>query len=279
MLLSLSFFQTVISTFKKRTSPQRAWKSDNSFEWRHTRLSESSRFGKRKRQPTVDSETLFKHVSQQNHLLLNLFALNFLRQQYSFDLCQSSLSTPSDSCIQEDSSYVAIHGVLPGTSTSIANTVAKSLIPNNISYQHCELLTVAGVNRSTDHLGRKTRNGCDEASSFTESIATSSNLRYQYFTKSVTSSSGNNRLNFAENDNIVQQKFKNRIWKPYSGQIYNGVKNWLTIGQTNALHQSSFSVAPFSHYEGGSVLGKSQINSRIPVLITRFPIAVISYCC
>ncbi|OZC10376.1 hypothetical protein X798_02683 [Onchocerca flexuosa] len=251
-----------ISTFKKRTSPQRAWKSDNISERRYTSLSESSKFGKRKRQSDVDSEMLFKHVSQQNHLSLNLFALNFLRQQYSLDLCQFSSLTPNCSCVQEDPSYLSSHAVIPGTSL-VTKTVAESLIPyspvadnpDNIPYQGCELSTVAGVNHSTDNLSGKSKNDFEKALSFMQSVAANNSSRYQYQTESKKKR--NNRINFVENNGIMQQKFKNRIWNSCYEEIYNDNKNWMMISQTDTL--------PFSHYEGDNV----HSNSKIPTLITR----------
>ncbi|CAG9536278.1 unnamed protein product [Cercopithifilaria johnstoni] len=212
---------------------------------------------------------LFKHVSQQNHLALNLFALNFLRQQCSLDLCQSSLSTPSGSCIQEDSSYAASHAIISGTSTITVNTVAKFFICNNIPYQHCKLSTVVGINHNTDHLGRKSKIGFEEGSSFTQRIATNSNLQYQYLSERVTGSSRNNRLNFDENDHVVLQKFKDQVWNPYFKQIYGDAKNWMTINQSDTSRQSSVSVTPVSCYEGNSVDGKSYSSSKIPVMIMR----------
>ncbi|VDO39422.1 unnamed protein product, partial [Onchocerca flexuosa] len=251
-----------ISTFKKRTSPQRAWKSDNISERRYTSLSESSKFGKRKRQSDVDSEMLFKHVSQQNHLSLNLFALNFLRQQYSLDLCQFSSLTPNCSCVQEDPSYLSSHAVIPGTSL-VTKTVAESLIPyspvadnpDNIPYQGCELSTVAEVNHSTDNLSGKSKNDFEKALSFMQSVAANNSSRYQYQTESKKKR--NNRINFVENNGIMQQKFKNRIWNSCYEEIYNDNKNWMMISQTDTL--------PFSHYEGDNV----HSNSKIPTLITR----------
>ncbi|VBB25406.1 unnamed protein product [Acanthocheilonema viteae] len=214
-------------------------------------------------------ETLFKHVSQQNHLALNLFALNFLRQQYSLNLYQSSLSTPSISCIQEDSSHATRHAVIPRTSIITPNTVAKSYIYNNIPYQHCKLSTVVGINHSTDHLSRKSKSGFEEGLLFTQSINTSSDLQYEYLTDNVVGCSRNNRLNFAGNDDVTQQKLKNQVWNPCFEQIYGDVKNWMKINQSDTLHQSSFSVTHLSHYEGNNVRGKSHSNSKIPVLITR----------
>ncbi|KAK6110788.1 Kinesin motor domain family protein [Brugia pahangi] len=263
-----SFFKsTIINTFKKCTSPQRTWKSGNNFEQLHT---ENWRFGKRERQPTVDSGTLFKKVLQQNHLALNLFASNFLRQQYSqIDLCHSSLSTPNSSFVQKDS-YAASCTVVPETSIIIANTVAKRSIhysslpnvPRSIPYQHDKLSIVVGISQGTDYLSRKTRTGFEKASLFADIIVTDSNLLHQNLTENVTGSSRNNRLNFNKNDSIVQSKFKNQIWNSCYQQIYGDVKKWMIMDQTDTLY-----VMPFS-YEGGTVRGKRH-NSRIPILNTR----------
>uniref|UniRef100_A0A1I8EPB8 Kinesin motor domain-containing protein n=1 Tax=Wuchereria bancrofti TaxID=6293 RepID=A0A1I8EPB8_WUCBA len=233
----------------------------------YTRLSESWSFDKRKRQPTVDSGTLFKQVSQQNHLALNLFALNFLRQQYShIDLCHSSLSTINSSFVQKDS-YAASCTVVPETSIMIANTVAKPSIrysslpniPRSIPYQHCELSTIVGISHDTDYLSRKTRT---ESIIFADIIVTDSNSLHQDLTESVTGDSRNNRLNFNKNDSVVQSKFKNRIWNSCYEQIYDDIKNWMMMDQTDTLYVKRFS------YEGGIVRGKRH-NSRIPVLNTR----------
>uniref|UniRef100_A0A0R3RYN0 Kinesin motor domain-containing protein n=1 Tax=Elaeophora elaphi TaxID=1147741 RepID=A0A0R3RYN0_9BILA len=258
-----SRFPSLISTFKKRTSPQRAWKSDNNLECRYTRLSQSSRFGKSESQSTVDSKTLFKHALQQNHLALNLFALNFLRQRYSLDLCNSSLST-NDSFVQEDSSYFPVHSVNPGISTVTSYTVTKSFTSDPAPYQHRRLSTFAGVNHTNDHLNGKSKNGVEGGSSFTQSIVTRSSLRYQDLIENASRSSRNNRLNFIKNDSVMQRNFKNRIWNPCYEEIYSNIKNWMTIDQSDALHQRSFSVAPLFHYED-----VSHSSSQIPILITR----------
>ncbi|VDM07801.1 unnamed protein product [Wuchereria bancrofti] len=139
-------------------------------------------------------------------------------------------------------SYAASCTVVPETSIMIANTVAKPSIrysslpniPRSIPYQHCELSTIVGISHDTDYLSRKTRTG----------------------------DSRNNRLNFNKNDSVVQSKFKNRIWNSCYEQIYDDIKNWMMMDQTDTLYVKRFS------YEGGIVRGKRH-NSRIPVLNTR----------
>lgn len=200
--------------------------------------------------------------------------MNLLHQQYSVDLCQPSLSAPNDSYIQNDSSHVASCAATFPLGT-FANTLSKYAC-NDIPYQRCKLSTVVGINQRTDYLGGKSKNDFEEGSSFTHSIVSSRNLQYQYLIESIAESSKNSQLNYDEN-NVVQEKFKNQIWNPYFDQIYGDAKNWMTVNQNNELHQSSFYVALFSHYEGNNIRGKSHCNSRIPMLITRFNVDLFNF--
>uniref|UniRef100_A0A915PJU3 Kinesin motor domain-containing protein n=1 Tax=Setaria digitata TaxID=48799 RepID=A0A915PJU3_9BILA len=162
------------------------------------------------------------------------------------------------------------HVVVPGTFTSTTDPFANSFIsyspmsdiPDSRVYQHCELLTSKGVNHSTNELKRNTKTGSEEALWFAHNSGTTSSLQHQNLADTGTFRIS--RINFASNNNFMQQKgFKNQIWNLCSEQIYDDIK----INQTGTLDQNPFSLSSVFHHEERSA--HREARSKIPVLMTR----------
>ncbi|VDN41956.1 unnamed protein product, partial [Gongylonema pulchrum] len=274
----------LISTFKKRTRPQRAWKGDIAVERKYTRLSESSRFRKWKSQLAITSEASSNHVPQLNNFALHLFALHFLRQQHPSHPCQHLSFTPFSASVQKGTLTIKGCNVFPESSRSTNSHILQPFANSGISaalrtplggssYKHFYSATLANNEcRAKDF--------CEEANKSSPGVITLHRLEAEIF----AIGDDRQRQDLLESMKVKAKKLENkdrsrseqenwhinRAWNPCHGHIYDDVKNCVIINEVGQLQQSQIcNTAPEPHPARSLFLERNRLRSRIPVLMTR----------